>query len=100
VVIDVAAGAPGLLVLTDTYMPGWQATAGGRAVSVLPTDVAFRGVSVGGGQTRVVFRYRPPGTTLMWLLPLAAVLSLLAWWLVSRRRVVETDSAESTKATP
>jgi len=100
VVIDVAAGAPGLLVLTDTYMPGWQATAGGQAVSVLPTDVAFRGVSVSGGQTRVVFRYRPPGTTLMWLLPLAAVLSLLAWWLVSRRRVVETDSAESTKATP
>ena len=42
--------------------------------------------SVGGAATRVVFRYRPPGATLMWVLPLAGVLGMVAWWLVGRRR--------------
>ncbi len=90
VVVDVGAGAPGLLVLTDTYMPGWQATVGGRPARVLPTDVAFRGVPVGVAATRVVFRYRPPGATLMWLLPLAGLLGMVAWWLVGRRRTAAT----------
>jgi uncharacterized membrane protein YfhO len=90
VVVDVGAGAPGLLVLTDTYMPGWEATVGGRPAQVLPTDVAFRGVPIGGAATRVVFRYRPPGLTLMWLLPLAGVLGMVAWWLMGRRRTPAT----------
>jgi len=90
VVVDVGAGAPGLLVLTDTYMPGWEATVGGRPAQVLPTDVAFRGVPVGGAATRVVFRYRPPGFTAMWLLPLVGVLGMVAWWLVRRRRTPAT----------
>jgi hypothetical protein len=86
VTVDVAAGPPGLLVLTDTYVPGWQATVGGRAAEVLPTDIAFRGVAVGGAATRVVFRYRPSGVTLAWLLPLVGLVGVLVWWLVSRRR--------------
>jgi hypothetical protein len=100
VVVDVGAGPPGLLVLTDTYMPGWEAseaplegsdtTVGGRPAQVLPTDVAFRGVSVGGAATRVVFRYRPPGYALLWLLPLAGVLGMVAWWLVLRWRTPAT----------
>jgi uncharacterized membrane protein YfhO len=90
VVVDVGAGAPGLLVLTDTYMPGWQATVGGRPAQVLPTDVAFRSVPVGGAAARVVFRYRPPCATLMWLLPLAGVLGMVAWWLVGRWRTAAT----------
>lgn len=90
VIIDVGAGAPGLLVLTDTYMPGWQATVGGRSTKVLPADVAFRGVRVGGDATRVVFSYRPPGYALVWLLPLMGVLGAATWWLVSRQRVRAT----------
>jgi uncharacterized membrane protein YfhO len=86
VTVDVAAGPPGLLVLTDTFVPGWQATVGGRAAEVLPTDIAFRGVAVGGAATRVVFRYRPSGARLVWLLPLVGLLGVLVWWLVSRRR--------------
>ena len=57
---------------------------------MLPTDVAFRGVPVGGAATRVVFRYRPPGAPLMWLLPLAGLLGMVAWWLVGRRRTAAT----------
>ena len=49
----------GLLVLSDTYFPGWQATVNGEAGEIHPTNIAFRGVVVGAGPTEVVFRYRP-----------------------------------------
>ncbi|HKN48868.1 MAG TPA: hypothetical protein VJ010_01410, partial [Actinomycetota bacterium] len=41
--VDVSAGSAGLLVLTDAYYPGWQATVNGRPAPILATDVAFRG---------------------------------------------------------
>jgi hypothetical protein len=78
VVVDVSAGAPGLLVLTDAYYPGWQATVNGRPAPILATDVAFRGVVLGEAAATVVFSYRSPGGNLGWGIPLLAALSVIA----------------------
>lgn len=59
IVIDVETECPGLLVLSDTYFPGWTASVNGEPAPVRPTDIAFRGVEVGAGRSSVVFRYRP-----------------------------------------
>jgi hypothetical protein len=86
VVIRVPPGPPGLLVLTDVYYPGWAASANGHAVSVLPTDVAFRGVVLGPGATTVVFQYHFPGGILGWGLPLLGVLVLVGVGVEARRK--------------
>lgn len=90
VVIDVPAGRPGLMVLTDTYMPGWQATVNGHPVKILPTDVAFRGVALNESPSRVIFRYRPDSLGLMWILPLAGLAVLVVWGAVVRFRRAPT----------
>jgi hypothetical protein len=59
-----ASSRPGVLVLTDTWYPGWEATVDGRAVPVLQVDWTFRGVVVPPGRHVVEFRYRP-----VWLVP-------------------------------
>ena len=47
--LRVEAACPGLLVLPDTYFPGWRATVNGRDQPIYPTDGAFRGVTVPEG---------------------------------------------------
>jgi hypothetical protein len=61
--IEVELAQPGLLVLSDTWFPGWQATvttAGqSREATIYRTNRALRGVWLPKGQHVVEFRYRP-----------------------------------------
>ena len=59
VVIDVDTPAAGILVLTDQDYPGWESEIDGRPAEILVTDYLFRGVPVGAGTHRVVFRFVP-----------------------------------------
>jgi hypothetical protein len=62
VVVEFATSAPGLLVVADTWMPGWSATLDGRPVEVLRGNLAQRVVPIRrAGPHRVVMTYKPPG---------------------------------------
>lgn len=49
----------GLLVLSDTYYPGWKAYVDGKKVPVYPTDLALRSVFVPPGEHEVEFVFSP-----------------------------------------
>ena len=59
VVIDLEADCWSLLVLTDNFYPGWQATIDGETTKTYRTNYSFRGVVVPDGEHEVVFEYRP-----------------------------------------
>ena len=64
VVVSADVERSSVLVMTDTWDPGWSATVDGQAAPVLQADHALRGVRLGPGQHRVVFSFEPS-----WLLP-------------------------------
>ncbi|MCS6802511.1 MAG: oligosaccharide flippase family protein [Chloroflexota bacterium] len=53
------ADAPALLLLTDSYFPGWRATLDGREVEIFRANSLFRAIELPPGEHRVVFRYSP-----------------------------------------
>lgn len=51
--------ADAILVLTQTYYPGWHATVDTKEVPVFPVNIKHVGVRVPAGNHTVEFRYRP-----------------------------------------
>ncbi len=57
--INVQTDKRGVLVLADSWYPGWTATVDGVPTPIVPVDVMFRGVEVPPGAKEVVFAYQP-----------------------------------------
>jgi uncharacterized membrane protein YfhO len=50
---------PGVLILSDTYYPGWEVTVDGLPSQLLRANYALRGVYLPTGNHQVVFRFAP-----------------------------------------
>ena len=59
--IAIVAGRPGVLLVTDSYAPGWQARLDGEPIPVLRANMMFRAVEVPAGRHEVIMLYRPAG---------------------------------------
>lgn len=57
--VEVVTPADGLLVLTDTFAPGWKARLDGISTPVYIADHAFRAVVVPAGNHQIEFVYQP-----------------------------------------
>lgn len=86
VVIDARLACRGMLILADTWYPGWKAEVDGRAVPIAQPFNALRGVVVNGGAHRVVFKYRPASALVGAFLSFVGVLGACVLAFRDRRR--------------
>jgi len=84
--IRVERTRPGLLVLADSWYPGWKATVDGVSTTIYPVDGIFRGVELGEGEHEVVFYYDPLSIKIGLAISLGAFLVLLWQWRDGLRR--------------
>ncbi|MFH1150977.1 MAG: DUF6541 family protein [Actinomycetota bacterium] len=106
-VLDVDPGAKGLLVVSEVYYPGWEVYVDGLSKEILKTDLAFRGVMLEGGQSKVEFVFRPRSLRMGIVVSLAAagavvlyLLVRLALWFFRRRRAGASVEAVGPDAGP
>ncbi len=97
--IGTTSDAPGLLVLSEIYDPGWHAYVDGRPVDVLPADYALRGVPIPAGAHTVELRYEPRSLRIGLAITGLATMVLLATmmaaaWPIARRVVVRRGKRE------
>lgn len=82
VVIETSSPVNGrqLLLLTDTWYPGWEARVDGHPVEVLRADGALRAVPLTGGAHRVEMLFRPRSLWRgFWTAAIVSCLLLIVW---------------------
>ena len=85
---DVSASAPALLMLSETWYPGWRATVNGEAQPVLRVNGAQRAVPVPAGASTVELRFVPqPWRWGLALFGLGIILAGLALFIDRRRQI-------------
>ena len=67
----------GMVILSQTFFPGWKASVDGRETSLYEAYGALQGVVVDAGAHRIDFRYRPASVYLGGLLTGSGLLAVL-----------------------
>jgi len=80
--IEIEVNIPAMLVLTEVWYPGWQATVDNKPTQIYRVNYCQRGVWLEKGKHRVMFRFRP----LAWRR--GAVISLMTAGLMSLSLIV------------
>ena len=85
-VLEARLDRDGMVVVADTWYPGWQATVDGIPTSIYPADELFRAVRVPAGTHRIEMRYRPRSLRLGLALCAVALGACALFLLGTRRR--------------
>lgn len=84
--------SPGVVVLTDSYYPGWRAFVDGVETKIFPADLAFRAVKAPAGRHTIEFIYRPMSFRMgLWsAIPTVLMLLLVVYSIFKNRQKLET----------
>jgi len=84
--IGAEMSANGILVLGDTWVPGWVASVDGQPAANLRVDGALRGVYLTAGQHNVTFEFRPTAFVVGLIVTISTVLIVTGFVLFYKRR--------------
>jgi hypothetical protein len=71
------ASEPSVLVISQTYYPGWEATLDGSPAEVFPVDVTWTGIALPAGVHEIGLAFRPRSVKIGALISLVAGIVLI-----------------------
>ena len=78
----------GIVILAETYYPGWRAKVDGKVVPIHETYGALRGVVVDAGTHRIEFRYLPATAIAGGIMTLLGIFGAIAMAVFAPRRTL------------
>ncbi len=79
IILDTACEHEAVLVLCESYYPGWRAEVDGKAAQLLTADYVFRAVPLAEGRHEVVFRLRPMSFIVGTVISCMGIAAWLVW---------------------
>ncbi len=98
--LQVRSEAPGHLVASEVYYPGWQASVNGQPTEVLRANYAFRAVPIPRGESEVHLEFRPASWTIGLALTLLTATALAIAFLAAMLREGQGRVLDPTGASP
>jgi hypothetical protein len=80
--VQASLNSQGVLVLADSFYPGWRVTVDGREEKILQANFFFRGVLLSEGEHMVEFRYQPLSFTVGLIISVATLCGVFIWAFV------------------
>ena len=96
--ISVENDAPGILVISEWALPGWEATIDGKDVPILTADYALSGLYVPQGKHEIIIKYGARDVQVGLFFALAVILfgAFIAWrWHPQIPTLSEIDDSNS-----
>jgi len=84
--IKVFSSEDGLLVISNTYFPGWHAFVDGKKQKIIRTDYAFQGVFIKHGTHIIIIRYLPFSFILGSIISLISSVIVLLFFVYTKKR--------------
>jgi hypothetical protein len=100
VTVQATASHDGVLVLADSFYPGWKAFVDGNETKILRANHFFRGVVLPKGAHRVEFRYEPWSFKLGWIIStftLTGILVVSLCMFLRQRKLAATNPVTSVQ---
>jgi uncharacterized membrane protein YfhO len=69
---------PGLVILAETYYPGWHLTIDGQPAPIFRANRMMRGAAVPAGQHTLVYTYEPASFRIGAIISTAGLIALVA----------------------
>jgi hypothetical protein len=90
--IDAKLESPGIVVLADTYYPGWTLTIDGKPAPIYRVNRMMRGAAVPPGESKLVYTYDPASFRIGGGITLSSlgISALLALGCMFRPRIAAT----------
>ena len=88
VIIKASLNGAGILVLADSFYPGWRVFVNGAEKEILRANLFFRGVALPAGEHTVDFRYEPRSFIVGCVISLLSltIIAVVTMWRCLRRR--------------
>ncbi|MEE9384308.1 MAG: YfhO family protein [Nannocystaceae bacterium] len=96
VTMQVEANAAGLVVLSDTWHPGWRAFVDGQEAPIIEANLFMRAVPVAAGSHLVEQRFEPTSLVAGAWISLASLFAVLSW----RWRTIARGHREAQRRPP
>ena len=87
---------PGILVLSDSFYPGWKVYVDGVEGKIIRANYFLRGVYLQEGKHQVIFRYSPASFRYGMTVTLCTLILFLAFLMIRRKRRVSQKLSETS----
>jgi hypothetical protein len=79
--IETETDKPAILVVSESFYPGWKVYVDGHEKERLRLDLLFQGVEIGPGKHDIIFKFRPKYFNLFLCISLVSLVLLISFWL-------------------